>query len=199
MGEVEHREIEVGGLRMHVAEQGASGPLVVLLHGFPESWYSWRHQLAALADAGFRAVAPDQRGYGRTDRPEDAERYTLLDLVGDVVGLIDVLGEERAIVIGHDWGVPVAWHTALLRPDRVAGVAGLSVPSPPRRVGARPGRPVPPGAAVPADGRLARGVRRPLLPGLLPGAGRRGGRARGRRRRDDAPAAHRRIGRPPGP
>src|SRR3954447_14588218 len=132
MGEVEHREIEVGGLRMHVAEQGASGPLVVLLHGFPESWYSWRHQLAALADAGFRAVAPDQRGYGRTDRPEDAERYTLLDLVGDVVGLIDVLGEERAIVIGHDWGAPVAWHTALLRPDRVAGVAGLSVPFTPR-------------------------------------------------------------------
>src|SRR3954462_13678268 len=132
MGEVEHREIEVGGLRMHVAEQGASGPLVVLLHGFPESWYSWRHQLAALAAAGFRAVAPDQRGYGRTGGPDDAERYTLLDLVGDVVGLIDVLGEERAIVIGHDWGAPVAWHTALLRPDRVAGVAGLSVPFTPR-------------------------------------------------------------------
>src|SRR3954449_2754747 len=103
MSEAEHREIEVGGLRMHVAEQGADGPLVVLLHGFPESWYSWRHQLAALAAAGFRAVAPDQRGYGRTGGPDDAERYTLLDLVGDVIGLIDALGGERAIVIGHDW------------------------------------------------------------------------------------------------
>src|SRR3954469_8446737 len=132
MSEAEHREIEVGGLRMHVAEQGADGPLVVLLHGFPESWYSWRPQLAALAAAGFRAVAPDQRGYGRTGGPDDAERYTLLDLVGDVIGLIDALGGERAIVIGHDWGAPVAWHTALLRPDRVAGVAGLSVPFTPR-------------------------------------------------------------------
>jgi pimeloyl-ACP methyl ester carboxylesterase len=131
MGEVQHREIDVNGLRMHVAEQG-TGPLVVLLHGFPESWYSWRHQIAALAEAGFRAVAPDQRGHGRTDRPEDADRYTLLDLVGDVVGLIDALGESRAVVVGHDWGAPVAWHTALLRPDRVAGVAGLSVPFTPR-------------------------------------------------------------------
>jgi pimeloyl-ACP methyl ester carboxylesterase len=132
MSQVDHREVQVGGLRMHVAEQGASGPLVVLLHGFPETWYSWRHQLGALADAGFRAVAPDQRGYGRTGGPEDAERYTLLDLVGDVIGLIDALGGEPAIVIGHDWGAPVAWHTALLRPDRVAGVAGLSVPFTPR-------------------------------------------------------------------
>ena len=131
MGEVEHRDLQVGGLRMHVAEQG-SGPLVVLLHGFPESWYSWRHQLAALAGAGFRAVAPDQRGYGRTDRPEAVDKYTLLHLVGDVIGLIDALGAERAIVVGHDWGGPVAWHTALLRPDRVAGVVGLSVPFTPR-------------------------------------------------------------------
>jgi pimeloyl-ACP methyl ester carboxylesterase len=128
---VTHRQIEANGIAMHVAERGA-GPLVVLLHGFPESWYSWRHQIAALADAGFHAVAPDQRGYGGTDRPEDARRYTQLDLVGDVVGLLDALGEERAIVIGHDWGAPVAWHTALLRPDRVAGVAGLSVPFIPR-------------------------------------------------------------------
>src|SRR3954463_6067491 len=131
MADVEHREVEVGGLRMHVAEQG-SGPPVRLLHGCPETSYSWRHQLAALAAAGFRAVAPDQRGYGRTDRPDDAERYTLLDLAGDVIGLIDALDGERAIVIGHDWGAPVAWHTALLRPDRVGGVAGLSIPFTPR-------------------------------------------------------------------
>jgi pimeloyl-ACP methyl ester carboxylesterase len=131
MVDVEHREIEVNGLRMHVAERG-EGPLVVLLHGFPECWYSWRHQLGALADAGFHAVAPDQRGYGGTTRPEAIDRYTLLDLVGDVVALIDALGAGRAIVVGHDWGAPVAWHTALLRPDRVSGVAGLSVPFTPR-------------------------------------------------------------------
>ena len=131
MVDVEHRQVEANGLSVHVAERG-EGPLVVLLHGFPESWYSWRHQIAALADAGFRAVAPDQRGYGRTDRPDDPGVYTLLDLVGDVVGLIEALGERRAIVLGHDWGAPVAWHTALLRPDLVAGVAGLSVPFTPR-------------------------------------------------------------------
>ena len=131
MADVTHREIDVNGLRMHVAERG-EGPLVVLLHGFPESWYSWRHQLAALADAGFHAVAPDQRGYGGTTRPDAIDRYTLLDLVGDVVGLIDALGAGTAIVVGHDWGAPVAWHTALMRPDRVAGVVGLSVPFTPR-------------------------------------------------------------------
>ena len=131
MVDVSHREVEVSGLRMHVAERG-EGPLVVLLHGFPETWYSWRHQIAALADAGFRVVAPDQRGYGGTDAPEEVHRYALLDLVGDVIGLIDALGGGQAIVVGHDWGAPVAWHTALLRPDRVAGVAGLSVPFTPR-------------------------------------------------------------------
>src|SRR3954454_21090299 len=98
MADVTHREIHVNGLRMHVAECG-EGPLVVLLHGFPESWYSWRHQLAALAGAGFRAVAPDQRGYGGTTRPEAIDRNTQLDLVGDVVGLIDALGAGKAIVV----------------------------------------------------------------------------------------------------
>jgi pimeloyl-ACP methyl ester carboxylesterase len=131
MADVTHREIDVNGLRMHVAERG-EGPLVVLLHGFPESWYSWRHQLDALAGAGFHAVAPDQRGYGGTTAPDAIGKYTLLDLVGDVVGLIDALGAAKAIVVGHDWGAPVAWHTALLRPDKVAGVAGLSVPFTPR-------------------------------------------------------------------
>ena len=96
-----------------------SRPSVVLLHGFPESWYSWRHQLRALAEAGYRAVAPDQRGYGGSDRPTEVDRYTMLHLVGDVIGLIDALGAERAVVVGHDWGAPVAWNTALLRPDRV--------------------------------------------------------------------------------
>lgn len=128
---VQHRSIETNGVRLHVAEAG-SGPLVVLLHGFPECWYSWRHQLAALAEAGYHVVAPDQRGYCRSDRPEAIEAYTILHLVGDVIGLLDALGEERAVVVGHDWGAPVAWSTALLRPDRVRGVVGLSVPYRPR-------------------------------------------------------------------
>jgi pimeloyl-ACP methyl ester carboxylesterase len=123
--------VETNGIRMHIAEQG-TGPLVVLCHGFPESWYSWRHQLPALAAAGFHAVAPDMRGYGRTDRPDAIDQYTLLHLVGDMVGLLDVLGAESAVIVGHDWGAPVAWHAALLRPDRFRAVVGLSVPYRPR-------------------------------------------------------------------
>jgi pimeloyl-ACP methyl ester carboxylesterase len=132
MSEVVHRFVETNGIRVHVAEQG-DGPLVLLLHGFPESWYSWRHQLTALAAAGYRAVAPDQRGYGQTDRPEQVDQYTLLHLVGDAVGLLDALDAESAVVVGHDWGAPVAWHAALMRPDRFRAVIGLSVPYWPRR------------------------------------------------------------------
>jgi pimeloyl-ACP methyl ester carboxylesterase len=116
---------------MHIAEQG-SGPLVVLCHGFPESWYSWRHQISALAEAGYHVVAPDMRGYGQTERPPDIDQYTLLHLVGDMVGLLDALGAESAAIAGHDWGAPVAWHAALLRPDRFRAVIGLSVPFRPR-------------------------------------------------------------------
>jgi pimeloyl-ACP methyl ester carboxylesterase len=129
--EIKHRFIESNGLRMHLAEAG-QGPLVVLCHGFPESWYSWRHQLTALAEAGYHAVAPDQRGYGQTDKPEPIDQYTLLHLVGDIVGLLDALGESTAVIAGHDWGAPVAWHAALLRPDRFRAVIGLSVPFRPR-------------------------------------------------------------------
>jgi pimeloyl-ACP methyl ester carboxylesterase len=128
---ITHRQIQAGSLSMHIAEAG-EGPLVLLLHGFPESWYSWRHQLTALAAAGYHAVAPDQRGYGETDAPADAGEYTMLHLTGDVIALMDALGEEQAVVAGHDWGAPVAWHTALFRPDRVRGVVGLSVPYRPR-------------------------------------------------------------------
>jgi pimeloyl-ACP methyl ester carboxylesterase len=132
---ITHRHLDAGGLRMHIAEAG-TGPLVLLLHGFPESWYSWRHQLAALAAAGFHAVAPDQRGYGQTDAPGPADQYTILHLTGDVIALLDALGTDQAVVAGHDLGAPVAWHAALLRPDRVRGVIGLSVPYRPR--GSRP-------------------------------------------------------------
>jgi epoxide hydrolase A/B len=129
--ETTHRVVETNGLRMHVAEAGR-GPLVVLCHGFPESWYSWRQQLIALARAGYHAVAPDQRGYGQTTAPEPIEQYTLLHLVGDMVGLLDALAEKTAVIAGHDWGAPVAWHAALLRPDRFRAVIGLSVPFRPR-------------------------------------------------------------------
>jgi pimeloyl-ACP methyl ester carboxylesterase len=116
---------------MHLAEAG-SGPPVILLHGFPELWYSWRHQLGALATAGFHVVAPDQRGYGKTDAPSDIESYDILQLIGDLTGLLDQLHEERAVVVGHDWGAIVAWQMALLVPHRVTAVAGLSVPFTPR-------------------------------------------------------------------
>jgi pimeloyl-ACP methyl ester carboxylesterase len=131
MSQLTHRTVEANGIRIHLAEQG-SGPLVLFCHGFPESWYSWRHQLAALAEAGFHAVAPDMRGYGLTDRPSEIERYTLFHLVGDMVGILDALGEKTAVIVGHDWGAPVAWHCALLRPDRFRAVVGLSVPYRPR-------------------------------------------------------------------
>lgn len=132
---VTHRFVDVGGFNVHIAEAGAgTGPLVVLLHGFPECWYSWRHQIIALAAAGYHVVAPDQRGYGRTGEPPKpgVESYSMLHLVGDVIGLIDAIGADQAVVAGHDWGAPVAWNTALLRPDRVSGVIGLSVPYLPR-------------------------------------------------------------------
>ena len=133
---IRHRTVETNGIRMHVAEAG-EGPLVLLCHGFPESWYSWRHQMVALAEAGYHAVAPDQRGYGQTDRPEAIDQYTLFHLVGDLVGLLDALGVASAVVAGHDWGAPVAWHASLLRPDRFRAVIALSVPFRPRG-GARP-------------------------------------------------------------
>ena len=125
--DITHRTVQTNGINMHIAEAG-SGPLVVLCHGFPESWYSWRHQLPALAEAGYHVVAPDQRGYGQTDAPEDNAAYTQFHLVGDIVGLVAALGEETAVVIGHDWGAPVAWNAALWRPDVFRGVAALSVP-----------------------------------------------------------------------
>jgi pimeloyl-ACP methyl ester carboxylesterase len=125
--EAQHRIVETNGIRMHVAEQG-TGPTVLLCHGFPECWYSWRHQLTALAAAGFRGVAPDMRGYGQTDAPPEIERYTLLHMVGDMVGLLDALAVAQVTIVGHDWGALVAWHAAQLRPDRFRAVIGLSVP-----------------------------------------------------------------------
>jgi pimeloyl-ACP methyl ester carboxylesterase len=129
--EIAHRTVEANGIPIHFAEAG-NGPVVLFCHGFPESWYSWRHQLKALAEAGYRAIAPDMRGYGQTSQPQEIDQYTLFHLVGDMVGVLDALNAPEAVVVGHDWGAPVAWHCALLRPDRFRAVAGLSVPFIPR-------------------------------------------------------------------
>jgi pimeloyl-ACP methyl ester carboxylesterase len=131
MNDITHRFIETNGIRMHVVEKGA-GPLVLLCHGFPESWYSWRHQIDALAAAGFHVVAPDMRGYGQTEAPEAIDQYSMLHLVGDMVGALDAFGEETAVIAGHDWGGPVAWYSALMRPDRFRAVIALSTPYRPR-------------------------------------------------------------------
>jgi pimeloyl-ACP methyl ester carboxylesterase len=165
------RQLRLNGIELHVVE-GGSGPLVVLCHGFPELAFSWRHQIPVLADAGYRVVAPDMRGFGRSSRPHEVEAYDVKALCGDMTGLLDALGAESAIFVGHDWGASLVWSLALLEPARVRAVAGLSVPFVPRA----PAAPIPimrrhlgedfyivwfqqPG---PADEALARDVRRTL-------------------------------------
>ncbi len=125
--EFDHAQVDANGISVHTVSMG-EGPLVVFCHGFPESWYSWRHQLPAVAAAGFRAVALDMRGYGKTSAPAAIGAYSLSNLVGDVVGTVNALGAEQAVVVGHDWGAPVAWYSALMRPDLFRAVAALSVP-----------------------------------------------------------------------
>jgi pimeloyl-ACP methyl ester carboxylesterase len=125
------RVIATNGIEMHVDEAG-SGPLVVLCHGFPELAYSWRHQLPALAAAGYHAVAPNQRGYDGTTRPGAVEDYDVVHLTDDLLGLLDVLGERHAVFVGHDWGAMVVWQLALRAPERVRGVVAMSVPFIPR-------------------------------------------------------------------
>jgi pimeloyl-ACP methyl ester carboxylesterase len=165
------RRLETNGIELHAVEQG-EGPLVVLCHGFPELAYSWRHQIPALVQAGYHVIAPDMRGYGRSSAPAEVEAYDVVSLCGDMCGLLDVLGEERAIFVGHDWGANVVWQLAVLHPERVSAVAGMSVPFVPRA----PAAPIPimrrhlgehfyivwfqqPGVA---DEALARDVRRTL-------------------------------------
>jgi pimeloyl-ACP methyl ester carboxylesterase len=165
------RTIAANGIELNVLDEGA-GPLVVLCHGFPELAFSWRHQLPALTEAGYRVLAPDMRGYGRSSAPAQVEAYDMAQLCGDMCGLLDAVGEDSAIFVGHDWGANVTWHLALLHPERVRAVAGLSVPL----VGRAPAAPIPimrrhlgedfyivwfqqPGVA---DEALARDVRRTL-------------------------------------
>ncbi|MFF4756704.1 alpha/beta fold hydrolase [Streptomyces sp. NPDC002514] len=125
--DLHHRTIEAPAGRLHLVEQG-TGPLILLVHGFPESWYSWRRQLPALAAAGYRAVALDVRGYGRSSKPAATDAYRMLDLVEDNVALVHALGEERAVVVGHDWGSNIAATSALLHPEVFRAVGLLSVP-----------------------------------------------------------------------
>ncbi len=127
------RLVDTNGVQLRVTEAGDRGaPVVVLAHGFPELAYSWRHQIPVLADAGYHVLAPDQRGYGGSARPEAIEDYNIGALCGDVIGLLDDVGAERAVIVGHDWGALVAWNAPLFHPDRIAGVVGLSVPPVPR-------------------------------------------------------------------
>ncbi|MEM7100426.1 MAG: alpha/beta hydrolase [Pseudomonadota bacterium] len=128
---ITNRRIATNGIELNIAEQGA-GPLVLMCHGFPESWYSWRHQFQVLADAGYHAVAPDMRGYGDSDKPQPINAYNQVEVVNDIIGLIPALGYETAIVLGHDWGGPTAWSCALNHPDKVSAVGVLSVPFSPR-------------------------------------------------------------------
>jgi pimeloyl-ACP methyl ester carboxylesterase len=137
---VGHETLHAGGIDVHLASAGpVDGPPVLLLHGFPELWFSWRHQLTALAAAGYRVLAPDLRGVGGTVAPADVDTYDLLHLTRDAIGVLDALHLERAVLVGHDWGAPPAWWAAAIHPKRVHAVAGLSVPFLPRA----PAPPVP--------------------------------------------------------
>ena len=127
MENIEFKIVESNGINIRLAMMG-EGPLVIFCHGWPESWYSYRHQLPAVADAGFKAVAYDVRGYGESDKPYEVEAYTMRNMTNDVIGIIDVLGYDTAITIGHDWGGPIALNTAALNEDRITATGTLSVP-----------------------------------------------------------------------
>ncbi|KAF8006753.1 hypothetical protein BT93_K0918 [Corymbia citriodora subsp. variegata] len=138
MGKIEHATVRTNGINMHVASVGDGPDTVLFIHGFPELWYSWRHQMVSLAALGYRAVAPDLRGYGGTDAPPRVESYTAFHAVGDLVGMLDALGIGQAFVVGHDWGAIIAWYLCLLRPDRVKALVNTSVAWLPRNPGRKP-------------------------------------------------------------
>ncbi|KAM3687887.1 hypothetical protein ACJW31_10G108500 [Castanea mollissima] len=126
MEKIEHTTITANGINMHVASIG-TGPVILFLHGFPELWYSWRHQLLSLSSHGYRCIAPDLRGYGDTDAPPSAASYTVFHIIGDLVGLIDHLGIDQVFLVGHDWGAIIAWNFCLFRPDRIKALVNMSV------------------------------------------------------------------------
>ncbi|PNY03385.1 epoxide hydrolase, partial [Trifolium pratense] len=131
ISDVNHQRIKTNGIYIHIAEKG-TGPLVLLLHGFPEIWYAWRHQLNYLSQHGYHAVAPDLRGYGDSDSPLNPNSYTHHHIVGDLIGLLDHFGQQQAYVVGSDLGANIGWHLSLFRPDRVKGFVALGVPYFPR-------------------------------------------------------------------
>jgi pimeloyl-ACP methyl ester carboxylesterase len=127
------RTVSVNGIQLHIAEDGpATGPLAICCHGWPELGYSWRHQVPALVNAGYRVVVPDMRGFGKTEAPQAIDQYSVLHMVGDIVGLVKELGAQQAVIIGHDWGAPIAWNCAMMRPDVFPKVIAMSVPHRPR-------------------------------------------------------------------
>ncbi|KAM6553143.1 hypothetical protein CsatB_013905 [Cannabis sativa] len=132
MEKIEHSTVTTNGINMHVASIG-TGPTVLFLHGFPELWYSWRHHMLSLSSLGFRCIAPDLRGYGDTDAPPSPESYSVLHIVGDLIGLLDHLGINQVLLVGHDWGAFTAWYLSLFRPDRVKAMVILGVAYFPRK------------------------------------------------------------------
>ncbi|KAL8054760.1 hypothetical protein ABFX02_04G013400 [Erythranthe guttata] len=137
MEKIKHSNMSVNGINMHVAEIG-DGPAVLFLHGFPELWYTWRHQMLYLSARGYRAIAPDLRGYGDTDAPPSPADYTAFHLVGDLVALLDALGLEQVFLVAHDWGAIVAWWFCLFRPERIKGLVNMSVQFHPRHPEIKP-------------------------------------------------------------
>ncbi|KAL5713142.1 Epoxide hydrolase 2 [Ranunculus cassubicifolius] len=134
---IKHSILPINGINMHIAEKG-EGPVVLFIHGFPELWYTWRHQIHALASHGYRAIAPDLRGYGDTDAPQSVHSYTVFHIVGDLIDLLDTIGQEKVFVVGHDWGASIAWHLCLFRPDRVKALVNTSVVFRPRHPKRKP-------------------------------------------------------------
>nr|XP_043608634.1 epoxide hydrolase A-like isoform X2 [Erigeron canadensis] len=138
MGDVNHHRIKTNGIWMHVAEKKGQGPFVLLLHGFPETWFSWRHQIAHLASHGYHVIAPDLRGCGDSDCPLSPSSYTMFQIVGDLIGILDHFNQQEVFVVGHDWGATAAWHLSLFRPERVKGMVAISVPFFPRNPDVKP-------------------------------------------------------------
>uniref|UniRef100_A0A2P2K624 Epoxide hydrolase n=1 Tax=Rhizophora mucronata TaxID=61149 RepID=A0A2P2K624_RHIMU len=137
MEKIEHMTVATNGINMHIASIGR-GPAILFLHGFPDLWYTWRHQLLALSSLGYRCIAPDLRGYGDTDAPVSVTEYTAFHVVGDLVGLLDLLGIDRVFLVGHDWGAIIAWHLCLFRPDRIKALVNMSVALYPRNPHKKP-------------------------------------------------------------
>ncbi|GAA0181050.1 hydrolase [Lithospermum erythrorhizon] len=138
MDKIQHTTMQTNGINMHVAQIGQGPSTILFLHGFPQLWYTWRHQMLHLSSKGYRCIAPDLRGYGDTDAPPSATCYSALHIVGDLVGLLDGLGLEKVFVVGHDWGAVMAWYFCLLRPDKVNALVNLSVAYTPRNPKRKP-------------------------------------------------------------